>query len=85
VVLDSSALAVEFVVDDPRGLGLGLGGGEAALDGLANRGRAGLLRGTLREAGNVAREHGVSWWFWARGEMVSYVEIQAALVDLEFP
>lgn len=65
VVLDSRALAVELVVDDPRGLGLG--GGEAALDGLADRGLAGLLRGTLREAGNVAGEHG-GWWCWAGGE-----------------
>lgn len=51
VVLDSSALAVELVVDDPRGLSLGAV--EAALGGSTS-----LLRGTLREAGNVASEHG---------------------------
>lgn len=65
VVLDSSALTVELVVDNPRRLSLGTV--EAALSG-----SAGLLRGTLREAGNVAREHG-GWvreyaWRW-RGEV----------------
>lgn len=51
VVLDGSALTVEIVVDDPRGLSLGAV--EATLGGGAS-----LLRGTLREAGDVAREHG---------------------------
>lgn len=50
-MLHSSALAVELVVDDPRGLSLSAV--ETALGGSAS-----LLRGTLREAGNVAREHG---------------------------
>lgn len=50
VVLDGSTLAVELVVDDPRGLGLGAV--EAALGNSAS-----LLRGTLRDAGDVAREH----------------------------
>lgn len=52
VVLDSSTLTVELVVDDP--LGLGLGGVEAALSGLADRSRA---RSTLGQTGGVA-EHG---------------------------
>lgn len=52
MVLDGSTLAVELVVDDPRGLGLG--GVEAALGD-----RAGLLGGTLGKAGDVALgEHG---------------------------
>lgn len=68
MVLDSSALAVELVVDDPRGLGLG--GVEAALDGLADRGLASLLRGTLREAGCVAGEHGGGGCCWAGGESI---------------
>lgn len=66
-MLDSSALAVELVVDDPRGLSLGAV--EAALGGSTS-----LLRGTLREAGNVASEHGGCGrgyaWGW-RGEVRS--------------
>lgn len=52
MVLDSSTFAVEFVVGNPRGLGLG--GVQAALGS-----RASLLGGTLSEASNVALgEHG---------------------------
>lgn len=68
VVLDGSTLTVELVVDNPRGLGLGRV--EAALGD-----RAGLLGGTLGEAGDVALgEHG--GWLWGvqvvcwRGEEV---------------
>lgn len=49
MVLDSSTLAVELVVNDPRGLSLGAV--EAALGSRADR------CGTLAQAGNVAGEH----------------------------
>lgn len=56
-MLDGSSLAVEFVVDDPRRLGLGAV--ETALDGRADRGGTHLLRSTLRQATKIAlREHG---------------------------
>lgn len=79
MVLDSSALAVELVVDDPRGLGFGAV--EAALNGRADRGGASLLRGTLGKAGNVTGQHGRRWCGWFQMEGRSYVEVQAALVD----
>jgi hypothetical protein len=57
MVLDSSSLAVEFVVNDPRRLGLGAV--ETALDGRANRSGTHLLRSTLGQATKIAlREHG---------------------------
>jgi hypothetical protein len=70
VVLDGSTLAVELVVDDPRGLGLG--GVEAALGD-----RASLLRGTLGEAGNVAlSEHGGGCG-WAAGGLLEGRGVEA--------
>ena len=74
VVLDSGTLAVEFVVDDPRGLGLG--GVEAALGSLADGCR------TLGQASNVAGEHGCGGPGIVEGRgiqvEISYVQIQAA-------
>lgn len=55
MVLDSSTLTVELIIDDP--LGLRLGAVEAALDGLADRGRA---RSTLGQTGGVAEHGGLS-------------------------
>lgn len=57
MVLDGSSLAVEFVVDDPRRLGLGAV--ETALDGGADRSGTHLLRSTLGKATKIALgEHG---------------------------
>lgn len=53
MVLDSSTLTVELVVDDP--LGLSLSAVEAALNGLADRSRA---RSTLGQTGGVAEHVG---------------------------
>ena len=56
-MLDGSSLAVEFVVDNPRRLGLGAV--ETALDGGADRSGTHLLRSTLGKATDIAlREHG---------------------------
>ena len=57
MVLDGSSLAVEFVVNDPRRLGLGAV--ETALGGRADWSGTHLLRSTLRQAAKIAlREHG---------------------------
>ena len=57
MVLDGSSLAVEFVVNDPRRLGLGTV--ETALDGGADRSGTHLLRSTLGQTTKIAlREHG---------------------------
>ena len=57
MVLDGSSLAVEFVVDNPRRLGLGAV--ETALDCRADRSGTHLLRNTLGQTTDTAlREHG---------------------------
>lgn len=57
MVLDSCALAVECIVHDPGGLGLGAV--QPALDSRADWRRTQMLRGTLRQTRNDAlREHG---------------------------